>query len=226
VSSSAPQGETAVATRSARTGLKAALAAAGAVGLLSSGVAFATTGHVPFADTIKSVTRHVTGQDDDTNASDHGKGPKGDQTTKAGDTTSPNGPNAASLQGACHAYAKGQKATHGHALEQRPFTALVAAAGGPDQVADFCATLPAKAHQGDVAPTHPTHPTTGPSEGPSTHPTHPTKPAHPSKPTQASSSHKPKPSHPTKKPHHTQSTGKPTDKPSHTHNPHRSPSAS
>jgi hypothetical protein len=218
--SSAPRRDDLVTARSARTGLKAAVAAAGAVGLLSSGVAFAATGHVPLAGAITAVTRHVTGQSDESSqASDQGKSPTDDQTSPSqeGDTSSPNGPQAAALQGLCHAFVKGQKATHGHALEQRPFTALVAAAGGPDQVADFCSALPAKAHQGgpgQTHPTHPTHPTTGPSEHPSsgaTHPTHPSHPAQPTKPAQASSpTHKPKrtratlqPTHPTRNPHAT-----------------------
>jgi hypothetical protein len=220
--SAVPLRDDVVVTRSARTGLKAAIASAGAVGLLSSGVAFAATGHVPFAGAISSVTRHVTGQSDE--ASDHGNGPKGDKTSAGRDenTSSPNGPKAAALQGLCHAFVKGQKATHGHALEQRPFTMLVAAAGGPEQVADFCSALPTKAHQGNPGPTHPTHPThptTGPSEDPSsgaTHPTHPTHPVHPTKPTHPSSpTHKPKPTqtthptHPTKKPHPSQPTKQP-----------------
>jgi hypothetical protein len=226
VSSPAVPADVPTRTRPARTGFKAAIAAAGAVGLLSSGVSFAATGHVPFAGAIKSVTHHVMGQDDDANASDKGHGPKGDKAIQGhqGDQSSPNGPKLVALQGACHAYVTGQKATHGHALDQRPFTNLVTAAGGEDQVSDFCAALPPKAHQGNPGPTHPTHPTTGPSGGPSndpTHPSHPTKPAHPTKSTHpASPSHKPKPS-PTKQPRPTE----PTHKPSHTAKPHPSQTA-
>jgi hypothetical protein len=224
VSSPAVSADAPVRTRPARTGLKATIAAAGAVGLLSSGVSFAATGHVPFSGTITSVTQHVIGQDDHANTSDNDQGPKNDQASQGpqGDESSPSGPEVAALQGLCHAYAKGQKATHGHALEQRPFTALVTAAGGEDQVSDFCAALPPKAHQGNPGPTHPTHPTTGPSGEPSgdpTHPAHPTKPVHPTTPTHpTSSSHEPKPSHPTKKPH----PAEPTRKPSQTAKPHPS----
>jgi hypothetical protein len=212
VSASVPAREAPVATRSARTGLKAVVAAAGAVGLLSSGVAFASTGHVPFSGAIKSVTSHVTGQDDDASASDSGKGPTGENTNQGpdGDQASPNGPNVMSLQGLCRAYAEGQKATHGHALEQRPFTALVAAAGGEDQISDFCAALPTTPHQGGQGPSHPaqptqpTHPTTGPSGDPSDHATQPSKPAHPTQATSptrpAQSTQRPRPDHPTEQP--------------------------
>jgi len=206
-------------SRPARTGLKAALAAAGAVGLLSSGVAFATTGHVPFAGTLKQVTRQVTGHADDA-AGKPGSGPKSSSSPWSDGSNGPNGPKVAALQGLCQAYTKGQKADHGKALAQRPLQTLVAAAGGEDQVADFCASLPPKAHQGGpgptdqahpTRPTQPTHPTNGPSTGPTDHPTgrtHPTKPAHPDKPTQAAS--------PTSKPKPSQATQKPPEKPSRT----------
>ena len=155
---SAPARKPATAGSPARRGVKAALAAAAAVGLLSSGVAFATTGHVPFVGTVKQVARHLTGQDDagqddsghQAHQGDGRQGPKGDQVGL------PHGPKAvAALQGLCHAYARGQKTSHGTALHQRPFQTLVTAAGGEDQVTDFCASLPAKAHQGGPGPSHP-----------------------------------------------------------------------
>jgi hypothetical protein len=201
-------------SRSPRTGLKAAAASVAAVVAMSSGVAFATTGHVPFAGALKQVTRQVTGQGSD----GHPDGTHG--RTTDGESQSPNGPKAAALHGLCRAYARGQKATHGHALEARPFTGLVLAAGGADQIETFCGSLPPQAHDGATHPSHPTHPTTGPSDGPTpsepggthaTDPTHPTKPTHTSQPT-----HKPKPSHPTQPTH----SPKPTDKPSHTAKPH------
>jgi hypothetical protein len=215
--SSGPSPEVATASsRHARTGFKAALAAAGAVGLMSSGVAFAATGHVPFSDTLQHMTRQLTGHADD-DASPSADGQAGT------DPASPNGPKAAALQGLCHAYVKGQKAGQGKALERRPFRTLVAAAGGEDQVDAFCASLPPKAHQGGPGPshpahpshpTHPTHPTNGPSDEPSnaqtdhpTHPAHPTKKPHPTHP--AHPTKKPHPTHPTKKPHPTHPTKKP-----------------
>src|SRR5262249_42994150 len=137
-------------SRSPRAGLKAAAASVAAVVAMSSGVAFAATGHVPFVESIKSAARHVTdqvtGQDSDNgqdNADGHTTGSHGTQK-QDGDSNSPNGPKVAALHGLCRAYARGQKATHGHALEARPFTALVTAAGGGDQVEDFCASLPPK----------------------------------------------------------------------------------
>ena len=156
--------------RSSRVGFKAAAASVAAVIAMSSGVSFAATGHVPFADTFKKVT----GQNSDKDAASdrHKAGDKSD-----GSTSSPNGPKAAALHGLCQAYHHGQKVTHGHALEQRPFTTLVTAAGGEDQVADFCASLPPKGQQdGDGTPTHPTHPT-HPTTGPSTDPSEPGEPS-------------------------------------------------
>ena len=233
---SAPVRKPATAGNPARRGVKAALAAAAAVGLLSSGVAFAATGHVPFAGTVKQFARQLTGQDD-LNRGDSGhrahqgdgrQGPKGDQ---AGLPRSPKA--VAALQGLCHAYARGQKTSHGTALHHRPFQTLVTAAGGEDQVTDFCASLPAKAHQGGPGPAHPS---TGPSDQPS-HPAHPTKPAHPTQPAHPTKSahptqpahptkstqptHDPEPTHPTKKPHPTKATAKP----SRTSKPHPSQSA-
>src|SRR5215510_6731961 len=64
-------------SRSPRTGLKAAAASVAAVVAMSSGVAFAATGHVPFADTIKQVTGQVTGQD--TGSEDGTSGSQGHQ---------------------------------------------------------------------------------------------------------------------------------------------------
>ena len=228
-------------SRSPRAGLKAAAAAVAAVVAMSSGVAFAATGHVPFADAIKQVTRQVTGHGSDDNGSHdgaNGQNPGSHGHQKQGDDANvPHGPRAAALHGLCRAYARGQKATHGHALEARPFSALVTAAGGAEQVEDFCASLPPKPQENATHPSHPTHPahpSNGPSDGstPSDLGTHPTKPAHPTHP--ASPTHQPKPSHPDSpthqpKPSHPDSpthkpqpshSPRPTDKPSHTAKPH------
>jgi hypothetical protein len=210
-------------SRSPRAGLKAAAASVAAVVAMSSGVAFATTGHVPFAETLKQVTRQVTGQGSDDGTDGRTGGTHGRKTSD-GESTGPNGPKAVALHGLCRAFVRGQKATHGHALETRPFTSLVQAAGGAEQVESFCAALPPK-HDPATNPSHPTHPshpahpTVGPSGSPapsepgSTHPTkpvHPTKQTHPAEPT-----HEPKPSH----------SPKPTDNPSHTATPHSSHAA-
>jgi hypothetical protein len=188
--------------RSSRAGFKAAAAGVLGVAVFSSGVSFAATGHVPFAGTMKKVTRAVTGQSSDDSA-------HADRSHRGGtDRATPSGPKAAALQGLCQAYARGKKADQGTSHQTRPAQELVTAAGGADQVKAFCSSLPVKAHQGstDVAhpskPAHPTHPA-HPAEGPTTQPTgpganegsngnhgtgnngnDPTKPTHPPKPTQ------------------------------------------
>jgi hypothetical protein len=172
-------------TGSARTGVKAALAAVGVVGLLSTGVAFAAGGHSPLTS--------LAGSDASTHAADptHPVHP----THPADGATHATGPNEHAYGGLCTAYAAGNKAEHGRALDSPAFAALVTAAGGVDEVAAFCETVASSAptteaadpaEADDASPTHPAHPT---------HPVHPTKPtqaASPTKPTQAAS-----PTHPT-----------------------------
>ena len=122
------------ATPSARTGVKAAIVSAGAVLLLSSGVAFAATGHTPW---------HA------------GQAPVGERSTASSDAPSDDGtpstgPAAAGFRGLCRAYLSGNKAVHGQALQSPAFGALVTAAGGVDGVEAFCATAVAR-------PTHAAH---------------------------------------------------------------------
>jgi hypothetical protein len=228
--------------RSSRAGFKAAAAGVLGVAVFSSGVSFAATGHVPFAGTMKKVTRAVTGHSSDDSA-------HGDTSHRGGnDKAAPSGPRAAALQGLCQAYAQGKKSDQGTSHQTRPAQRLVTAAGGEDRVDAFCASLPAKAHQGstDVAhpskPAHPTHPThpARPTQGPSTQPTgpganegsngnhgtgnngnDPTKPTHPPKPTQTG-----KPSdHPTNGNGHgdgNANADEPTHKPGHAAKPTQS----
>jgi hypothetical protein len=154
--------------RSTRAGFKAAAAGVLGVVVFTSGVSFAATGHVPFAGTLKKVTHAVTGQSADEPGSN---GQHGSKSRRGGnDKATPQGPKAAALQGLCRAYEHGRKADQGKAHQTRPAQALVTAAGGVDQVADFCASLPAKSHQGTTRATHPAHPT---------HPVHPTQAADP-----------------------------------------------
>ncbi len=189
-------------SRSPRTGLKAAVASVAAVVAMSSGVAFAASGHLPFVEKPKQVTAQVTGQ----GADDKADGSQA-RTPDDGGSTTPNGPNAAALPGLCRAYARGQKATHGHALETRPFTALMEAAGGAERVADFCASLSPRASD-HPAPTHPAHPSHGPTALPTqaepgqSHATD--RPTHPVKPTQVPAS--PPSQKPTAIPSHAHST--------------------
>ncbi len=150
--------------RSTRTGVKAAVVSAGAVLLLSSGVAFAATGHAPW---------NVIG------AAGGGRTTSSDGATDSGTPSS--GPHAQAFHGLCRAYLSGNKAVHGHALQSPAFTALVTAAGGADNVAAFCAPIVAAPSD---HPTQPTHPAATEPSAPTqpTHPTHPTHPAHPRTP--------------------------------------------
>jgi hypothetical protein len=197
--------------RSTRAGFKAAAAGVLGVVVFTSGVSFAATGHVPFAGTLKKVTHAVTGQSADEPGSN---GQHGSKSRRGGnDKATPQGPKAAALQGLCRAYEHGRKADQGKAHQTRPAQALVTAAGGVDQVADFCASLPAKSHQGTTDATHPAHPTQaadptqGPSGSPPTGPganngtngnhgtgnngNDPTKPTHPTHPPKPSKTPKP-----------------------------------
>ena len=178
-------------SRSARTGLKAAVAAAGAVGLLSTGVAFAASGHPPWsgAHAAADASTHAADHTQPTHPA-HPTHPTGGASEDAHST----GPDSHALGGLCRAYVSGNKTEHGQALASPAFTALVMAAGGADNVAAFCSTVPhgpTGAHP--TQPTHPAKPTQAAS---------PTRPAHPTHPTEApSSTHPAQPSHPTQTGH-------------------------
>jgi hypothetical protein len=181
---------------SPRTGLKAAIACAGAVALMSTGAAVAASGHAPWSGaaaaggptTIPSHS-HPTGDPTDDVSSDPSEtavdepsetadgDPSKSQDGSSSDAASAS-PDVHAYPGLCRAYAAGQKDEHGNAWSSPAFAALVAAAGGPDAVTGFCASLP-------PVPGHPTHPV---------HPTHPTHPAHPVRP--AHPTHPVHPSHP------------------------------
>ena len=124
--------------RGAHAGLKAALASAAAVALLSTGAAFAASGHAPWAQTPTSGAAASSHRATPTHptpshsADDESDGP----SEGAGD-----GPDTHAWWGLCRAYQAGGKADHGHALESSAFVALAEAAGGADQVEDFCATV-------------------------------------------------------------------------------------
>jgi hypothetical protein len=181
---------------SARTGLKAALASAGAVALLSSGVAMAASGHAPWSP---GTAAHA-GAARSSHAADpshpadptHPAHPSG---RPSNGVSAENGPNVHAFGGLCRAYTSGNKSEHGKALESRAFRALITAAGGTDNVPAFCGTLttgPSGSHSSH--PTQPSHPSQPASP---THPVHPTHPSHPSHPTQgASPAHPTHPSHP------------------------------
>ena len=102
--------------RAARTGVKAALASAGVVALLSTGAAFAAGGHAPWSrgaageatsHTATTRTAHPT----------HPVHPTHPAKPSAG-SSMVGGPKAHAFNGLCRAYAAGSKATHGQALSQ------------------------------------------------------------------------------------------------------------
>jgi hypothetical protein len=198
---------------SARTGLKAALASAGAVALLSSGVAMAASGHAPWSpDTVRHAGGAASSHTADPSHPAHPTHPAHPSGGPVDGSSAASGPNEHAFGGLCRAYTSGNKAEHGKALESPAFTALVTAAGGLDNVAAFCGTVTS-----GPSGSHPAHPTQGASP---THPVHPTHPTHPSHPTQGS-----QPPHPTHPSHPTQgSTSTHPTHPTHpshpTHQPH------
>lgn len=177
---------------SPRAGLKAAIASAGVVALMSTGAAFAASGHAPWSAAASgrptTIPSHSHPTDDPSETAT-------DETSESTDPTAPEsggttGPDAHAYPGLCRAYAAGQKNDHGDALTSPAFVALVTAAGGPDAVTDFCASL-------------------APAPG---HPTHPAKPSHPVAPSHAVPTHPvhthPVPTHPV--PSHPDSTSHPS----------------
>jgi hypothetical protein len=151
------------------------IAAVAAAALAAGGVALAAgTGHLP---------SHLGGANPAAHASPSGTG-KPSSTDHPSATAMP----SAALYGLCRAYTANVGTDPGKALESRAFTALIAAAGGKDNVSSFCAAVLSA----------------GPGHKPSSHPT--------GKP----SSHqagKPSSSHPTGEPSSVR-TGKPSSLPS------------
>lgn len=195
--SSTPRSLEMNSTRSARTGLKAAIAAAGAVGLLSTGVAFAASGHAPWSGAhAGAASTHAVDHSHPT----HPTHPAESDDPSDGSSQS-TGPDEHAFPGLCRAYMSGNKTEHGQALASPAFTALVTAAGGIDNVTTFCGGMTTGPESGH--PTHPAKPTQAAS------PTHPTHPTHPAKPTEAAS-----PTHPAKPTHDATSTH--PSKPTHT----------
>lgn len=170
-------------SRSARTGLKAAFAAAAAVALLSTGVAFAASGHAPWSASpaAAGASTHAADPTHPAHPSDSDD-PSDEPSDGPSDDSGSTGPNVHAFGGLCRAYMSGNKSEHGRALQSQAFTALVTAAGGSHNVEAFCATVP---HGPSAHPTHPAKPSRAAS---------PTRPTHPSKPTEAAS-----PTHPASK---------------------------
>ena len=207
VSSTWPARDETSVTRSARTGLKAAVAAAAAVGFLSTGVAFAASGHAPWSNLSGAPASSTRAADPSDRAEPTQASHPGDPSSGPSDDASQStGPNAHAFGGLCRAYSSGNKAEHGQALQSPAFTALVAAAGGADNVATYCGTVtsgPSGSHPTHPAhpthaatpthPTHPAHPTTGTTPTHPAHPAHPTRAATPTEQAQDRSSHTPHP---------------------------------
>jgi len=170
---------------SPRAGLKAALASAGVVALMSTGAAFAASGHAPWSPAAAgrptAIPSHSHPTDDPSETATGEPSESDDPSAPGSDGTT--GPDAHALPGLCRAYAAGQKADHGDALSSPAFAALVTAAGGTDGVSGFCASLA-------PAPNHPTHPAMPSHPAHPSHPVAPTHPTHPAAPTHpASTSH-------------------------------------
>jgi hypothetical protein len=171
--------------------LSAKAAAAIAVVGLSGAAAAAYTGSLPAP--VQRLAHDLVGA------------PASQPSASARPTTSPSpvGPNptGSAAYGLCTAYAHAK--AHGTAKQRAvAFRNLAAAAGGPSNVAAFCAAVPHPGSSHSPNPTPAPHPTGKPTSHPTGKPTsHPTP--HPTgKPT----------SHPTGKPT-SHSTGKPTSHP-------------
>jgi hypothetical protein len=170
---------------------KLAVAAAAAAAVTAGGVvAVAATGHLPGSPDEHSTSTPAGAGDSaksrvsTTEASESSHG--GAKNTGANGAS--NGTPSPSLAGLCHAYAAGDKAEHGKALESPAFTVLVTTAGGKDKVDAYCTKILAEADHGSngAEPTPPAvddhtpppHPTQGQGDSHKTVPTG-TKPTHP-----------------------------------------------
>lgn len=203
---------------STRRGLQALVATGGVVAVMSSGIAFAASGHAPWVHAptpTASAGRHGTLSDDDPTSARASTAPTSRTTTAAAAGT-------LGLRGLCRAYVAGNKAERGKALVSPAFAGLVAYAGSADAVPAFCGVVltadatPAgaseathPAHPGHPAhPSHPVHPTSPAHPAHPSHPTHPTqgasptRPAHPSHPAHPTQGSTPmRPLHPTHSAH-------------------------
>ena len=116
--------ESPMSAPSPRAGLKAAIAAAGVVALMSTGAAFAASGHAPWSGAAAgpptTVPSHTHPTDDPsesaTDDTSESADPAESDDTSAPDSTSTTGPDAHAYPGLCRAYAAGQKSEHGAAL--------------------------------------------------------------------------------------------------------------
>lgn len=107
--------------------------------------------------------------------------PAASQSAKPQHSNAPKGSPAPNLDGLCKAYAAKPDGERGKALESPAFQALIGAAGGQENVADFCATrLPSPKPSKPATGKPSTVPNGAPSVKPTGHPVKPsTAPSHP-----------------------------------------------
>jgi hypothetical protein len=148
------------------------LAVAAAATVATGGAALAAATNV-LPDQAQSVAHDLLNAPAPSEHGDHNSEQVGKPAAKPGDA--PKATPSPSLRGLCRAYQAGATSNHGKALTNPAFSALVSAAGGKDNLADYCTKLIGAPR------THPTgKPATRPDGKPSSHPTgepHSGKPA-------------------------------------------------
>ena len=118
------------------------LATAATLGsLLIAGVAGAATGHLPAP--AERVAQRMLGNDKGHSQDEHGKGDNSHSNTSQGPRgtgSGPTGPDATgpAKDGLCRAWQSGQGGENGLKDDSTAFKALAAAAGGADNIAEFC----------------------------------------------------------------------------------------
>lgn len=128
--------------------VKAAIILAAAAG--TTGVVFASTSGV-MTPTDKPTEHRPADHPSAGHSSTHkpaGTQRDGDNAGKSGDAPSP------SMAGLCNAYEAHKSDNPGKALDSPAFTALIAAAGGKDNVDDYCDTIAASKDHGQSDDTH------------------------------------------------------------------------
>lgn len=155
------------AHRSGRVPMKALLANALAAKILIGAVGAASLGGVSLAaasgdlpDGPQQAAHDLVGAPAPGNSADHRQDGSHRPSPKPTDEATPDATPSPSMVGLCRAYAAGNKATHGKALDNPAFTVLITNAGGKEGVAAYCTTVLAAAAGGKptARPTHePSH---------------------------------------------------------------------
>jgi hypothetical protein len=153
--------------------LSAKLVAAAAVATAATGGVALAAATNTLPDQAQSVAHDILNAP----SPDHGKpsqAPSQAATPDAKSSHAPKGTPSPSLRGLCTAYQAGVADSHGKAMSNPAFSALVTAAGGTDQVADYCTKLigAPRTHPSGEPTSHPTgSPTSHPSGKPTAVPT-------------------------------------------------------